>query len=1317
MKQFVLFFSFCLTVINLQAQKSQDFLKVIPDPTTIETAPEWAKMMYAEDPLVYEVIDLYNAYYAENTFKKTIHTQNFKRWARMADQNLDADGRVKQRSQQEENRLYKNLKSKKSASSQRVMNTWQSIGPFQTYKNGTTTPKSHHGNIYSIDQALYDDTKLICGSEGGGVYLTTDKGETWTLINKDEVFAGGNTSVALHPTDQDVFYVGSNRRLYKTEDGGDTWVENYFIDGNPDEIKFDPDNEDHMFLATPKGLFETTDGAVSWTQVFTDRIWDIDFHPTNSDIIYILKSNPALTKSEFLKSDDNGDTWTVITDGWYVPQVVADASESGGKIGVSADNPERVYAALIGNSKANDDGWIGIYRSDNAGESWTLPSGQIGSPYSAVNTMPWNAAAYTSGYHQGYYNFDLEVSPNDADLLWFGTVRLSESTDGGATYVSIGAANSTRLTEQHADIQAIHVSGEDVWVASDGGIDYSGDNLQSQSAKNFGISALQFWGFGAGWNEDVLVGGKYHNGNTAYHENYGVGYSHNVGGVEESTGYVNPLNNRNAYFNRYWAGHTQSLLIPDVLGGSTTAQTPINLIPNESYFTSYSSGIYHYPLYANQMLAGRDSIIHKSIDGGVSWDVLKDFGQGRVLEIEISRADNDVIYAVFQPVGGYWDWCEIHKTMDGGTTWTKLTDVPSNNRRRLQITTNPLDKDEIWVSTLYGANGQKIYNSTDGGTSWTNVTTNTLDDQNFVDIRYHGGSDGLVYIVSNSGFYYHQNGTWVDYSDGLPLVPRSLSLDLFYRDQKIRLSTGGRGIWEIDMPESFGPIAQAITQTDTLYCGRDTIQLESHSIVDQDNTAWNWSITPAPAFIDDNTKRNPKVLFSTSGDYDVTLTVTDGSGNSNVAVHENMFHLDNQCEIDTVQGLAMRADNVREYVQLPDFDITTNSFTVTAWVKPQGIQPAYTGILINDGTTAGLNFREANNTLGYHWPGGAWWWDSGLEVPADVWSHVALVATPTSLTVYLNGVGSTHNTSLDPVLLETMKIGSYKNWESRSYTGEIDEVAIWNRSLSQSEIRAHRHLTKENLTTDTDFIAYYQFNQGASTVLDKIGSRHGVINNDLTYEDCLAPLGSGVSEHHHIDAAGSYDFGVATAVLDLSSGGTYPGDEVYISRINAQPVPATNNQESLASYWIINNYGDENYTAGSTLSLDDPYTSPSVTATQDPSLISLITRPENDFTTTWTEYCTMSSVNTENYIFSNCNFGGEGQMFLLTKCMPDVFIMTDYSNGETEVIEGYNHIQANNTLYPNTNITYKAGQTITLLPSFEVKLGSVFTALIEDCSN
>ena len=74
-------------------------------------------------------------------------------------------------------------------------------------------------------------------------------------------------------------------------------------------------------------------------------------------------------------------------------------------------------------------------------------------------------------------------------------------------------------------------------------------------------------------------------------------------------------------------------------------------------------------------------------------------------------------------------------------------------------------------------------------------------------------------------------------------------------------------------------------------------------------------------------------------------------------------------------------------------------------------------------------------------------------------------------------------------------------------------------------------------------------------------------------------------------------------------------------------------------------------------------------------------------------------------------------MFLLTKCMPDVFIMTDYSNGETEVIEGYNHIQANNTLYPNTNITYKAGQTITLLPSFEVKLGSVFTALIEDCSN
>ena len=122
-----------------------------------------------------------------------------------------------------------------------------------------------------------------------------------------------------------------------------------------------------------------------------------------------------------------------------------------------------------------------------------------------------------------------------------------------------------------------------------------------------------------------------------------------------------------------------------------------------------------------------------------------------------------------------------------------------------------------------------------------------------------------------------------------------------------------------------------------------------------------------------------------------------------------------------------------DYASTPNLNIgETNHFTVSAWVKPNGIQPEYTGIVFNDGQSAGLNFRP-DNQLAYHWPGGAWWWNSGLYVEADVWSHVALVVTPDSITVYLNGVGSSHITAAEPALIENMKIGSYKGWGSRNY--------------------------------------------------------------------------------------------------------------------------------------------------------------------------------------------------------------------------------------------------------------------------------------------
>ena len=263
------------------------------------------------------------------------------------------------------------------------------------------------------------------------------------------------------------------------------------------------------------------------------------------------------------------------------------------------------------------------------------------------------------------------------------------------------------------------------------------------------------------------------------------------------------------------------------------------------------------------------------------------FGVGRVLEIEISRANPNVIYAVFQPNGGYWDSCRIYKSVDNGVTWTALKDIPTN-RWRIEITTNPLNENEIWAASLNGSNGNKIYMSQDGGNSWSNMTSNVFDGDKIRDILYHGGSNKVVYAVTEQSFYYYDEPNWIQYDTGLPVVQNVKTLKLFYRDSKIRLSTGGRGIWEANLPQTFSPIALAMTNVYSVFCSRDTVQLESHSIIDHLNASWQWSISPNPLYIEATNIRNPKVVFGSDGQYDISLTVTDENNQSDISSLSNM---------------------------------------------------------------------------------------------------------------------------------------------------------------------------------------------------------------------------------------------------------------------------------------------------------------------------------------------------------------------------------------------------------------------------------------------
>ncbi len=1256
MKYFFIFFLSSFFIFTLSAQNSDDFFKSIP--IIDQSTPEWAKLMYSSNPNVAKVEDFYRAFYEKNKFVKNLHTQNHKHWIRQVEPLLNEKGFIQQPTAAQQDQMYKRLKVNYANQQQSSIpgsgQGWVPMGPFETFKANTTKAISWHKNIYSIDQSSSDPSVLICGTEAGGVYKTINKGANWTLISKGEVFSGGNSAVKIHPTNSDRFLVASNQRIYQSNNGGVTWTVRHTTGGSGNEFQYSPNDTNLIFHTSTTGLFKSTNGGSTWAQVYTQKCWDIDFHPTNSSIVYLLKSNATAKKTEFYRSTNSGTSWNLVTSGWYNPALLSQAIESGGKIAVTPSAPDIVYVCLIGASKSNDSGWIGIYKSSDEGLNWTNPSGQDGSPYSSINdTLDWNVAAYSNGVQQGFFNFDLEASPFDSNKIWVGTVRLSESLDGGKTFKSIGAANSTRLTDFHADVQDIEIHGNDIWVATDGGVNYSNNALNTHVALNNGIQAAAFWGFNSGWNNDSYTGGKYHDGTSGWYEGYGLGKAYNIGGVEEATGYVHPIESRKMIFRTHSSSkNSQVHTIPRLFGGQVEIGKPFPIRPNEHFNGAERSGFYFDPRYANHIYVALNNVVYKSVDGGLKFDSLYAFPNpaGLVYEMEISRSNPNVIYAVYNANGGYLDPCELWKSSNAGKTWTKSA-TPSGNNRRIRLSIQPDNADKVWICIPRGTTGSKVFYSGNGGTSWVNKTTSVIATESVSDIYYQSGNNDMVYLTTRNGVFHWNKSTnnWINYSFGLPLVAKTLQINPFYKEGELRLASKGRGIWARKMKDtSFAPVAQPITYADSLYCSRDTAFFDCYSILKHQGASWKWSFSPLPDYISDSNVRNPKVIFGKSGSYDVTLEITDGNNKKSNKTINNMVTVLNLCEPDTVPGYALDCNTNSSYASIPDLNANqVDSFTMSAWIMPRSLQKNLSAILMNDNDAAGLNFyhssRQPNLQLGYHWKGGQWSWSSGLSVDSMEWSHVAIVATPTGITIYVNGVASRHNRTLSKVDISSLKVGSYKGWSSRNFNGLIDEVCLWDRALSQEEIRETRHLTRTGNQSNTNgLIAYYQFNEmGNSQITDKVSINHASLSGSAKKVISTAPVGGGSSDRIIISSSNNYV--LPNTGTEIRFGATTPGKEVVVTRIDIAPDSLPNSNPHSNAYWILNNYGIRNFSSLTSLKLKPHFGIPF----KNPNNSRLFIRGENEHLNNWSNSCRPDNYNGGKFNFSTtCAIQNAQQFFI-----------------------------------------------------------------------
>jgi hypothetical protein len=216
---------------------------------------------------------------------------------------------------------------------------------------------------------------------------------------------------------------------------------------------------------------------------------------------------------------------------------------------------------------------------------------------------------------------------------------------------------------------------------------------------------------------------------------------------------------------------------------------------------------------------------------------------------------------------------------------------------------------------------------------------------------------------------------------------------------------------------------------------------------------------------------------------------------------------------------ALNTANARMPV-LP-WNLKTNTVTLTAWINPSGGQNGNEGLVFCRGgtTVAGLGYSSpaGGNALGYNWNNepDTFNWNSGLTPPPSQWSLVALVVTPTKATVYmLNASGlaaSQHVYNHASLAFEgTTLIGDDPagTGGNRTFNGKIDDVAVFNRELSPSDIMA-LYSAASGVASFAPQIAVQPVSQTVFQQQTAQFTGLAVGSPPLTYQWLSAPTGSG----------------------------------------------------------------------------------------------------------------------------------------------------------------------------------------------------------------
>ncbi len=705
---------------------------------------------------------------------------------------------------------------------------WRNIGPYRGGRSAAVTGVSGKPNLYYM------------GSTGGGVWRTADGGQTWENLS-DGFFGGSIGAVAVAPSDPNTIYVGGGEKtvrgnvsygygLWKSIDAGKTWDSI----GLPESrhigrIRVHPKDPDLVYVAVMgdlfkgtevRGVYRSEDGGENWERIlFANQdagAVDLVMDPSNPRVLYAstwrIRRTPYSLESggegsSLWKSTDGGDTWTNLFE-------EAEGLPDGpiGIIGVTVShvNPERVWAIV----EANDGG---VYRSDNAGETWSL--------INSDRSLRQRAWYYTRIY----------ADTQNEDVVYVLNVSYHKSTDGGNTFKSNNAPHG-----DHHDLWIAPEDNQRMVIADDGGAQVSFDGGANWSTY-YNQPTAQFYRVTTDNHFPYRIYGAQQDNSTVriLHRtgggNIGEDDWESTAGGESAHIAVDPENDDIVYGGSYGGFLTR-------VNHDNEQTRAINVWPDNpmgygaegmKYRFQWNFPIFFSPHNPDRLYA-LSNHVHVSEDEGQSWTLLsEDLTRNDPDKLgpsggPITKDNTSVEYyctlfagteSPYEP-GLIWVGSDdglIHVSRDNGETWTNVT--PEGMPEWMMI--NSIDPDPFRdggayvAGTRYKLGDYKpyLYHTTDYGASWTLINDGIPEDHFTRVVRADPEREGLLYAGTETGMYisFDDGGSWKPFQMNLPVVPIT---DLAVKDNNLIAATQGRSFWIIDDLTVLHQLSDEVAQSD-----------------------------------------------------------------------------------------------------------------------------------------------------------------------------------------------------------------------------------------------------------------------------------------------------------------------------------------------------------------------------------------------------------------------------------------------------------------------------------------------------------------------